>query len=99
MSSRRSADEHPELSRSSLPSQNPAEMRKVQEEVDRVLGGRSPTMDDIKKLEYTRLVLAEGLRLYPQVRMDERRTDGVGGEQGKEGREGEEGRDGEKEGS
>jgi len=46
--------------------QNPAEMRKVQEEVDRVLGGRNPTMDDIKKLEYTRLVLAEGLRLYPQ---------------------------------
>eukprot|EP00960_Hanusia_phi_P033408 750446-Hanusia_phi.AAC.1 len=53
-------------------------MRKVQEEVDRVLGGRSPTMEDIKKLEYTRLVLAEGLRLYPQVKDD-------GGEREEEG--------------
>ena len=29
---------------------------------------RQPTLDDIRELSYTRLVLAEGLRLYPQVR-------------------------------
>ena len=47
--------------------QHPAELRKVQAELDAVLGGRRPTLDDIKQLHYTRLVLAEGLRLYPQV--------------------------------
>ena len=29
---------------------------------------REPTLDDIRKMSYTRLALAEGLRLYPQVR-------------------------------
>ena len=28
---------------------------------------REPTLDDIRKMSYTRLALAEGLRLYPQV--------------------------------
>lgn len=50
--------------------QHPEEMRKVQAEVDSVLGKgadrRAPTLDDIRKLSYTRLVLSEGLRLYPQ---------------------------------
>jgi len=50
--------------------QHPDEMKKVQEEVDRVLGTgadrRQPSLDDIRKLSYTRLVLSEGLRLYPQ---------------------------------
>jgi len=46
--------------------QNQEEMRKVQAEMDRVLNGRRPTLEDIKSLHYTRLVLAEGLRLYPQ---------------------------------
>ena len=50
--------------------QHPAEMRKVQEEIDSVLGvgaaRRAPTLDDIRALSYTRLVLVEGLRLYPQ---------------------------------
>eukprot|EP00291_Cryptomonas_curvata_P020761 CAMPEP_0172165816 /NCGR_PEP_ID=MMETSP1050-20130122/8625_1 /TAXON_ID=233186 /ORGANISM="Cryptomonas curvata, Strain CCAP979/52" /LENGTH=561 /DNA_ID=CAMNT_0012836335 /DNA_START=256 /DNA_END=1937 /DNA_ORIENTATION=- len=46
--------------------QSPEEMRKVQAELDRVLQGRDPTVEDIKALDYLRLVLAEGLRLYPQ---------------------------------
>jgi hypothetical protein len=50
--------------------QHPEEMRKVQAEVDAVLGTgparREATLDDIRKLSYTRLVLSEGLRLYPQ---------------------------------
>ena len=50
--------------------QHPEEMRKVQEEIDRVLGTgakrREPTLDDIRSMSYTRMVLSEGLRLYPQ---------------------------------
>jgi len=50
--------------------QHPEEMRKVQAEVDAVLGTganrRQATLDDIRQLSYTRLVLSEGLRLYPQ---------------------------------
>lgn len=50
--------------------QHPDEMRKVQAEIDRVLGTgserREPTLDDIRSMSYTRMVLSEGLRLYPQ---------------------------------
>ena len=35
------------------------------EELDRVLGGRAPTFEDVPKLEYTRAVIAESMRLYP----------------------------------
>jgi cytochrome P450 family 97 subfamily B polypeptide 3 len=45
---------------------NPACMKALQAEVDQVLGDRTPTMDDIKKMKYLRLVLAETLRLYPE---------------------------------
>ena len=42
--------------------QHPEEMRKVQEEIDTVLGTgadrRQPTLDDIRNLSYTRLALA-----------------------------------------
>lgn len=37
----------------------------VRHEVDRVLGGRSPTYDDLVSLPYTLQVLKESLRLYP----------------------------------
>ncbi|GJP50872.1 hypothetical protein CLOM_g10026 [Closterium sp. NIES-68] len=46
--------------------QHPHVLAKLQEEVDRVLGDRLATLQDIKSLEYTRLVVAESLRLYPQ---------------------------------
>jgi cytochrome P450 len=36
-------------------------------ELDRVLGGRMPTVDDMPKLQYTRMVLTEAIRLYPPV--------------------------------
>src|SRR5262249_27241023 len=39
--------------------------RRVQEESDRVLGDRVATADDAPKLTYTRMVLAEAMRLYP----------------------------------
>lgn len=34
-------------------------------ELDRVLAGRTPLVDDVPKLEYTRAVIAESMRLYP----------------------------------
>ncbi len=45
--------------------QNPEAEARMHEEVDRVLGGRAPTMEDYPQLEYTRRVFAETLRLYP----------------------------------
>ncbi|CAI5973640.1 unnamed protein product [Closterium sp. NIES-65] len=47
-------------------SQHPRVLAKLQEEVDAVLGDRLATLQDIKSLEYTRLVVSEALRLYPQ---------------------------------
>ncbi|CAI5493397.1 unnamed protein product [Closterium sp. Naga37s-1] len=46
--------------------QHPRVLAKLQEEVDAVLGDRLATLQDIKSLEYTRLVVSEALRLYPQ---------------------------------
>ncbi len=48
-----------------LLSKNPGPARKMREELDRVLGGRTPTMADIPSLAYTRMVLDEAMRLYP----------------------------------
>jgi cytochrome P450 len=39
--------------------------RKLREEVDRVLGGRTPTHADLDQLPYTLQVLKEAIRLYP----------------------------------
>ena len=50
-----------------LLSQNSVEERQLHAEVDRVLGGRIPTMDDIPNLPYTRMVLSEAMRLCPPV--------------------------------
>lgn len=38
---------------------------RVAEELDRVLGGRTPTAEDAGRLVYTRQVLEEAMRLYP----------------------------------
>ncbi len=48
-----------------LLAQNPAEERQLHAELDRVLAGRQPTMDDLPNLPYTRMVLSKALRLYP----------------------------------
>ena len=36
-------------------------------EIDQVLNGRLPTLEDVPKLTYTRAVFEEALRLYPPV--------------------------------
>jgi cytochrome P450 len=48
-----------------LLSQNPEAELKLHEELDRVLAGRAPVMDDYPNLTYTESVLAEAMRLYP----------------------------------
>jgi cytochrome P450 len=48
-----------------LLSQHPAVEQKLQRELADVLGGRTPTFADMPKLNYTRMVIDETLRLYP----------------------------------
>jgi cytochrome P450 len=48
-----------------LLAQNPQVEKKFHEELDGVLHGRSPTIEDLPKLEYTNHLLTESLRLYP----------------------------------
>ena len=45
----------------------PDAMSRIQEEVDRVAGGRALTAEDFASLTYTRAVVDEALRLYPPV--------------------------------
>jgi cytochrome P450 len=44
---------------------NPAVEEKLHAELDDVLGGRTPGVEDVPKLEYARAVIAESMRLYP----------------------------------
>jgi cytochrome P450 len=48
-----------------LLAQNPAAEKRFHEELDGVLGGQAPSMDDLPKLPYLSNVLTESLRLYP----------------------------------
>ena len=49
-----------------LLSQNPEAEAKLHAELDAVLdGGRLPTVEDLPRLRYTEMVLAESMRLYP----------------------------------
>jgi cytochrome P450 len=48
-----------------LLSQNPDCERRCHEEVDSVLQGRLPTAEDIPRLRYVEMVMAESMRLYP----------------------------------
>jgi len=57
-----------------LLSQNPDAERQLHEEVDGVLGGRTPTFDDMPRLPYTRQVIAEAMRLYPPAWIVERQA-------------------------
>jgi cytochrome P450 len=45
--------------------QNPEAEALFHTEIDTVLGGRLPTLEDLPRLEYTAMVLAESMRLYP----------------------------------
>ena len=45
--------------------QNAEAEKRLHAEVDRVLGGRLPALDDMPNLRYTEMVLAEAMRLYP----------------------------------
>jgi cytochrome P450 len=48
-----------------LLSQNPECERQFHMEIDRELQGRLPTFDDVPRLRYVEMVLAESMRLYP----------------------------------
>ncbi|MEM9693196.1 MAG: cytochrome P450 [Myxococcota bacterium] len=48
-------------------SQHPDVRRRLREEVEGVLGGRTPGYDDVKRLTYTRWVFDESMRLHPPV--------------------------------
>ncbi|MCU0533231.1 MAG: cytochrome P450 [Hydrococcus sp. Prado102] len=48
-----------------LLSQHPEIEGKLHEELDCVLGGRTPTLEDLPNLQYTKMVLSESMRLYP----------------------------------
>jgi len=45
--------------------QNPAAEARLHAELDTVLLGRLPTLDDLPRLPYTEMVVAESMRLYP----------------------------------
>src|SRR6202521_3489121 len=44
---------------------HPEAERKLHQELDGLLGGRSPSMDDLPRLPYAGRILTESLRLYP----------------------------------
>jgi cytochrome P450 len=48
-----------------LLAQNPSVETKLHDELDRVLGGRAPTVEDLPSLRYTSQVVTESMRLYP----------------------------------
>jgi cytochrome P450 len=50
-----------------LLAQNPEAESRLRTELAAVLGGRSPTLADLERLPYTRMVIEESLRLYPPV--------------------------------
>jgi cytochrome P450 len=45
--------------------QNPEAEARLHAEIDAVLDGRLPTLDDLPQLRYAEMVLAESMRLYP----------------------------------
>ena len=57
-----------------LLSKHPEVERRVRDEAERVLGDRDPVLEDVKALEYARMVLEEALRLYPPAWVFERQA-------------------------
>ena len=65
-----------------LLSKHPDIERRVRAEALAVLGDRDPVLEDVKALEYTRMVIEEALRLYPPAWVFERQAvaaDSLGG--------------------
>jgi enediyne biosynthesis protein E7 len=65
-----------------LLSQHPEVERELFAEITRVLDGKAPTLADIPKLSYTKMVFLESMRLYPPIWIIERRViqdDVIGG--------------------
>ena len=48
-----------------LLAQNPTAERTLHEELDRVLGGRAPSLADLARLPYCEMVMKESMRLFP----------------------------------
>jgi cytochrome P450 len=48
-----------------LISQHPEVEQRIHAEIDAVLSGRIPSMDDVPRLPYIRMVVAESMRLFP----------------------------------
>ena len=48
-----------------LLSQHPADLVRLEDELDRVAGGRAITAEDVVALPFTRMVIEESMRLYP----------------------------------
>ncbi len=48
-----------------LLAQNPDAAQRFYDEIDTVLGGRTPTLEDLPRLRYTEMVFAESMRIYP----------------------------------
>lgn len=56
-----------------LLSQHPEAEARLRREIDEILGGCSPSLEDLPRLEYTRMVRDESMRLYPPVWLTERK--------------------------
>ncbi|MGF1489126.1 MAG: cytochrome P450 [Prochloraceae cyanobacterium] len=57
-----------------LLSQNPQVRNKLKQEIKEVLGNNKPTAADYSKLNYTKMVIKESMRLYPAVAELSRQT-------------------------
>jgi cytochrome P450 len=67
-----------------LLSKQPMVARRLHQELAATLGGRTPTMDDLPKLQYTSWIIQEAMRLFPPAWVIERdalEADEVGGYQ------------------
>lgn len=66
-----------------LLSRHPEAAARLRDEVDGALAGRAPTLADLERLDYTRMVFEEAMRLYPpvwtlsRVALEEDEIDGV----------------------
>ncbi|MER0478899.1 cytochrome P450 [Streptomyces sp. Edi2] len=57
-----------------LLARHPEEQQRVREEIDRVLGGRTPSAADLDRLPYLTQALKESMRLYPAAPVISRRA-------------------------